>query len=91
MAETNKTEPAPEIDSLSFEAAFGRLGEMAEALEEGGLTLAEATARYEEGMKLVQRCNRLLDEAEIKITTLKNDYAMPPDHQSFTDDDDPSF
>ena len=40
-----------------FEDAFRQLAEISERLEAGGLTLAEATARYEQGMKLVQRCN----------------------------------
>ena len=65
-----------EIDSLSFEDAFRRLSEMAESLEDGGLTLAQATARYEEGMNLVRRCNSLLDEAELKITNLRDSF--PP-------------
>ncbi len=64
-----------EIGSLSFEEAFRRLSEMASSLEDGGLTLAEATGRYEEGMRLVQRCNQLLDEAQLKITDLKDSYA----------------
>ena len=64
-----------EIDSLTFEDAFRRLSEMAASLEDGGLTLAEATGRYEEGMRLVQRCNQLLDEAQLKITDLKDSYA----------------
>ena len=36
-------------DELGFEEAFRQLTEIAERLEAGGLTLAEATARYEEG------------------------------------------
>ena len=64
-----------EIGSLSFEEAFGRLSEMSASLEDGGLTLSEATGRYEEGMRLVQRCNQLLDEAQLKITELKDSYA----------------
>ena len=47
---------------------------MAEQLEAGGLTLAEATSRFEEGMKLVQTCNELLNNAELKITELKESY-----------------
>mgnify|MGYP000255774632 CR=1 FL=1 len=43
--------------SVSFEDSFHRLSEMAEQLEAGGLTLSEATCRFEEGMKLVQFCN----------------------------------
>ena len=60
--------------SLSFEDSFHRLSEMAEQLETGGLTLAEATCRFEEGMKLVQFCNELLNNAELKITELKESY-----------------
>ena len=63
-----------DVDSLSFEEAFRRLNEMAESLEDGGLTLSDATARYEEGMNLVRRCNQLLDEAELKITSLKDSF-----------------
>ena len=77
MADTQELGGLPEIDSLSFEEAFRRLNEMAETLEDGGLTLADATARYEEGMSLVRRCNQLLDEAELKITELKDAYATP--------------
>ena len=47
---------------------------MASSLEEGGLTLADATARYEQGMSLVRRCNQLLEQAELKITNLKDSY-----------------
>ena len=64
-----------DVDTLSFEEAFQQLGEMAASLEDGGLTLAEATARYEQGMSLVRHCNKLLDEAELKITDLKDSYA----------------
>ena len=77
MADIDKAEPSRDIDSLSFEEAFRRLDEMAASLEEGGLNLTEDTARYEEGMSLVRRCNQLLDEAELKITSLKDAYAAP--------------
>ena len=63
-----------ETESASFEDSFQRLSEMAEQLETGGLTLAEATDRFEEGMKLVQFCNQLLNNAELKITELKESY-----------------
>ncbi len=74
-----QTSPVPPVDSLSFEEAFRRLGEMAESLEQGGLTLAEATARYQEGMELVLRCNRLLNEAELKISSLQDAHAPAQD------------
>ncbi|PKB68742.1 MAG: exodeoxyribonuclease VII small subunit [SAR202 cluster bacterium Io17-Chloro-G4] len=82
MAETSGSAPGsgpepgpnPDLDSLTFEDAFTRLSEMASSLEDGGLTLADATARYEQGMSLVRRCNQLLEQAELKITTLKDSY-----------------
>ena len=36
--------------------------------------MAEATSRFEEGMKLVEFCNELLNNAELKITELKETY-----------------
>jgi len=66
--------PAPGLESLTFEDAFRQLSEMAAQLEAGGLSLAGATARFEEGMKLVERCNTLLNTAELKITQLKDSY-----------------
>ena len=86
MADTDRAEPVQDIDSLAFEEAFRRLGETAASLEDGGLTLAEATARYEEGMSLVHRCNKLLDEAELKITNLKDAYAAPEAGQEWTEE-----
>ena len=77
MADVGEPDPQQDIDSLTFEEAFRQLGESAASLENGSLTLAEATARYEQGMILVRRCNRLLDEAELKITTLKDAYGSP--------------
>ena len=91
MAGPQEPSQAPNVDSLSFEEAFRRLSEMAESLETGGLTLSEATARYEEGMVLVRRCNQLLDEAELKITNLKDSFATPVGEQDAADDDDFPF
>jgi exodeoxyribonuclease VII small subunit len=76
MTEVDKdqSEQAGDAEVLGFEDAFRHLAEIAERLEAGRLTLAEATARYEQGMKLVQRCNQLLDSAELEITTLRDSY-----------------
>ena len=76
MANDPSSEPAPDIASLSFAQAFQRLVELADSLDAGGLTLAEAAGRYEQGMVLVRRCNQLLDTTELKITNLKDAYAQ---------------
>ena len=80
---------APMDHGGSFEDSFHRLNEMAEQLEAGGLTLAEATSRFEEGMKLVQFCNELLSNAELKITELKEAYRSESAQPGFNGLDDP--
>ena len=72
-----------DVASLSFEEAFRRLGEMAESLEQGSLTLSEATARYQEGMDLVRRCNQLLNEAELKISSLQGSHTPTKDDDAW--------
>ena len=67
-------QPTVDLESLSFEDAFNLLNQMAEQLEAGGLTLADAASRFEEGMRLVARCNSLLNTTELKITELRNSY-----------------
>ncbi len=81
MAEPQDLNSLPDPESLSFEEGLRWLEEMVAALENGGLPLAQATALYEQGMAMVQRCNQLLNEAELKITQLKDaDTAPPPDN-----------
>ena len=75
MPRPKKNQSSPDLEAMTFEDAFRQLGETAEALEAGGLPLAQATAVYEQGMALVQRCNQLLNETELKITELKESYA----------------
>ena len=84
-----------DLESLSFEEAYRRLSEMAEFLEDGGVSLSEAVARYEEGMQLVRLCNRLLDEAELRISNINdsaaNDSVPEPDEEELVDEDDLPF
>jgi len=56
---------------LSFEQAVGELELTVQRLEGGDLSLTEAIALYERGMRLVQRCNDLLDTAELQVQTLE--------------------
>ena len=83
MADTKEPQSQKDLETLSFEEAFRRLNEMAESLDDGGLSLADATNRYEEGMNLVRRCNQLLDEAELKITNLKDSFGSTSDGEEW--------
>jgi exodeoxyribonuclease VII small subunit len=70
MAKKDQREP--------FEALYARLEERVAKLEEGGLSLEEAIAVYEEGMALARECQQRLDEADLKITRLKEAFAAAP-------------
>ncbi len=61
--------PKP-VDQLPYEAAFAELQKIIEALEGEQRSLDEATALYERGQALVQRCGELLDQAELKVRKL---------------------
>ena len=90
MAKSKDSPPKESTEFPSFEDSFHRLNEMAGQLEAGGLTLAEATSRFEEGMKLVEFCNELLSNAELKITELKETHRAAETPEGFDDfDDDP--
>ncbi len=57
-----------------FEALYGRLEGAVTKLEQGGLTLEESLALYEEGMSLARRCQELLQQAELRITRLQESF-----------------
>lgn len=64
--------------SESFEQLYGRLESTVAKLEEGGLPLEDAIALYEEGMTLARACQGRLDNAEQRITRLKESFAPVP-------------
>jgi len=59
-----------DVKELSFEQAVSELDDTVQRLEGGDLSLAEAIALYERGMRLVQHCNDVLDAAELQVETL---------------------
>lgn len=61
-------------NELSFEEAFGKLGEMVQTLEKGDLTLEQATQLYEEGMELAKKCNELLSSSELRVKKIQESF-----------------
>jgi len=59
------------MDKLSFEQAFEQLEAAVEALQDGQMPLERALNYYEEGMKLAQHCNELLEKAELRVQQLR--------------------
>ena len=66
------------IDNLSFEEAFSQLSDSVKQLEEGGLTLNEATQLYLSGIRLAAHATELLQKAELQIQTLLQPPASDP-------------
>ena len=58
------------MEHLTFEEAFAQLEAAVSALQDGQLPLDRALHYYEQGMKLAQRCNELLQQAELSVQQL---------------------
>ena len=54
----------------SFEEAYRELQSVVGQLEDGGIELERAVWLYERGMTLVQRCEHILESAELRLTRL---------------------
>lgn len=63
-----------ELEGLRFEALYERLQGVTARLESGDLSLDDSLSLYEEGMRLAQRCQRLLAEAEQRIEVLRQSF-----------------
>ena len=57
---------------MKFEEAMNELEETVKKLESGETTLEESMALFEKGISLSRICQKLLDEAQLKITKLVN-------------------
>jgi exodeoxyribonuclease VII small subunit len=61
-------------EDISFEEAYRQLEETVRTLEEGGLSLVEATDLFEKGMSLSRICQDILSSAELKINRLQTSF-----------------
>jgi len=61
------------MESLTFEEAYAQLEAAVTALQDGQMPLERALQYYEEGMKLAQCCNELLQKAELRVQQLSVD------------------
>ena len=58
------------MTNSSFEENMENLEKIVTELEKGDLNLDESIAKFEEGIKISKGCNKILEEAEKKITIL---------------------
>ena len=53
-----------------FEKSIKELEEVVNKLESGDASLSESLELFEKGIKLAKDCNKMLDEAEKKVSVL---------------------
>ncbi len=58
------------MEELTFEEAMKKLEQIANELEDENMDLDTSVKKFEEGMKLSQKCNKMLEDADKKITIL---------------------
>jgi exodeoxyribonuclease VII small subunit len=64
-------------DPSSFEAAYAELQQVVAQLDDGGIDLERAVVLFERGSQLVRVCERIVDEAELRVTRLTAETASP--------------
>jgi exodeoxyribonuclease VII small subunit len=64
-------------DAATYEAAYAELQQVIGQLQDGGLGLEEAVRLFERGSQLVRLCQRIVDDAELRVTRLAAEPATP--------------
>ncbi len=59
------------IETLSFEDSIQELEKIVKELDIGDISLNDAMDNYELGKKIIDHCNTLLKEAELKISNVE--------------------
>ncbi|HEU0115148.1 MAG TPA: exodeoxyribonuclease VII small subunit [Thermomicrobiales bacterium] len=59
----------------AFEETYAALEVAVSLLEAGGLTLSDSVACYEAGIRLAERCEQFLTEAELRVSRLEETVA----------------
>ena len=68
---------SPGADAASFETAYRELQQVIAQLEDGGLALEDAVRLFERGQELVKECQRIVDDAELRVTRLAAEPNQP--------------
>jgi len=62
--------PKTKPDARTFEELIFQLQETVTRLETEDLTLEEAISAYERSVEIANRCAQMLDDAELRVTTI---------------------
>jgi exodeoxyribonuclease VII small subunit len=64
------TDTLPRVEDLAFDDALAELQRTVAELEAGGQPLERALALHERGAALIQRCDQLLNDAQLRLEQL---------------------
>lgn len=70
MSEQNESARREIPEDASYEQLVRELEASVARLEGGELSLEDAVLEYEFGMTIIERCNQMLDRAELRVTDL---------------------
>ena len=70
----------------TFEASMTRLEQIVRAMERGDVALEESLKLFQEGTELVQRCQKLLDEAQLQVKKIMVAQDGSPMEEDFRDE-----
>ena len=72
--------PAPRPkQETPFEELYRQLEEKVALLEQGGLSLDDSLSTYEAAVALAQKCQQMLEGAELRITRLRESLVIGED------------
>ena len=61
-----------EYEKFTFEQAMAELEKIVIDVEQGKISLEDSIDKYENGMKIIQHCRAILEQAEKRIETISN-------------------
>lgn len=70
----------------SFEESMQRLEQIVRAMERGDVPLEESLKLFKEGTALVERCGKLLDDAELQVKKIVTTADGSPAEEDFSDE-----
>lgn len=72
--------------NLTFEQNMQRLEQIVRAMERGDVPLEESLKLFQEGTALVEKCGKLLDEAELQVKMILTAADGTPVEEDFSHD-----
>ena len=69
--------------NMTFEQNLTRLEQIVQSMESGKITLDESMELFQEGTALVRCCEKLLDEAELRVVKVLSGEDGSPREEAF--------